>query len=260
MSEILEKMSAMGKATTIEIAAVMGIEPVDMLPMLRELEESGAIEQVNGFWSVFKVRHTTRPPETEMMQTLSAAGCFDQIKELLLEHGPMTTADIAKKLKRNSRALNPIMHTLSLHGKIKKHGAGKAPAWQLPDQGAAAPAVPAPVPASTPAAVPAPTADLAATSSVEHQHPSTTTEQPPEVTTVTVAHVEKPVQELIAELPEPVSTQQEESRPDDLIIPSLRRINRDIQSTRRKLAQLEKVRDVVRAVNQHKKLLQELAK
>lgn len=47
-------------------------------------------------------------------------------------------------------------------------------------------------------------------------------------------------------------------RPDDLIIPTARGISREIRRTQHKLAQLEKLRDAVRQISRHKKLVQEL--
>jgi DNA-binding Lrp family transcriptional regulator len=47
-------------------------------------------------------------------------------------------------------------------------------------------------------------------------------------------------------------------RPDDLIIPTARGISREIRRTQHKLVQLKKMRDAVRQISRHKKLVQEL--
>lgn len=49
------------------------------------------------------------------------------------------------------------------------------------------------------------------------------------------------------------------SRPDDLLIPTVRGISNEIRRTKAKLANLEKLREAVRSIRKHGALMQELA-
>ncbi|MCS2154737.1 DUF1627 domain-containing protein [Scandinavium goeteborgense] len=48
------------------------------------------------------------------------------------------------------------------------------------------------------------------------------------------------------------------ARPDDLIIPTVRGVNREIRRAKAKVVQLERLRDAVREISKHKRLIQEV--
>lgn len=253
MSEtITEALSAMGRATILEISARMKIEPADLRKMLQEYEDSGSVECVNGYWSLVEAtpapaRHVLAADKVPFGQpSISADAAFETIQKLLTENGQMGTADIAAKMDRHTRALNPIMHTLSVRGKVVRHGTGKDAVWSLPEKAVLD----------------------------EHQHKaddvndianvgtgfnaddiqttSPATEQPPEVTLIPKPRV-VPINFHIPQPPEGT-----ESSPDDLIIPSMSVIDEAITIARVRLAALEKVKEVVLELSLHKSVLREL--
>lgn len=63
---------------------------------------------------------------------------------------------------------------------------------------------------------------------------------------------EKTTADLVEEIPAFVS------RPDDLIIPTVRGVNRELRRARAKVVQLEKRRDAVRELGKHKRLIREV--
>ena len=72
----------------------------------------------------------------------------------------------------------------------------------------------------------------------------------PEISTAPVP--EKSVTEIVEEIPAFVS------RPDDLLIPTVRGISSEIRRTKAKLANLEILREAVRSIRKHGALMQEL--
>lgn len=48
------------------------------------------------------------------------------------------------------------------------------------------------------------------------------------------------------------------SRPDDLIVPTVKGVNRELRRARSKVAQLERLRDAVREIGKHKRLIREV--
>ena len=74
----------------------------------------------------------------------------------------------------------------------------------------------------------------------------------PEISTPPVP--EKSVTEIVEEIPSFVS------RPDDLLIPTVRGISNEIRRTKAKLSNLEKLREAVRSIRKHGALVQELAR
>lgn len=225
MESITEKLKAMGKATYREIAAAMQIEPSHMLELLREQQDQGLVEFVDGGWVVAdtgkltkapgvdygwnreKVEDHPRPPLQE----------FQDIEQLLTAKGTMFTAEIARAFKRSSSSMLTTLRALERAGKVAKIGGGKNVGWTL--------------------MVPC-----------EEEQPETPVKAEPVQASVTTEMVIESI---------PAFT---ESRPDDLIIPTVRGISRQIRRTRHKLAQLEKLREAIREISKHKTILRELAK
>ncbi|WP_312059474.1 hypothetical protein [Pantoea septica] len=50
MKNITDVLNKVGKASTREIAAILDIEVRDMLALLREQEQVGLVERINGHW------------------------------------------------------------------------------------------------------------------------------------------------------------------------------------------------------------------
>lgn len=52
METVIDALKAMGKATYLDVAARLDIEPVEALKMLREQKEEGLCDFFDGSWSV----------------------------------------------------------------------------------------------------------------------------------------------------------------------------------------------------------------
>ncbi|RDT63132.1 hypothetical protein DXF97_36075, partial [Klebsiella pneumoniae] len=52
MESVIDALKAMGKATYLDVAACLDIEPVEALKMLREQKEEGLCDFYDGSWSV----------------------------------------------------------------------------------------------------------------------------------------------------------------------------------------------------------------
>lgn len=67
METVTDALKATGKATAREIATRLGIEVRDALEMLREQQEAGVVEFLNGYWSLSGV--TTKTTEYQTLET-----------------------------------------------------------------------------------------------------------------------------------------------------------------------------------------------
>ncbi|ENL4830074.1 hypothetical protein AB5G42_004950 [Salmonella enterica subsp. enterica serovar Teko] len=74
METVTEALKAMGKATAREIAARLGIEVRDALEMLREQQEAGAVEFLNGryYYLLEDEMEDEMLPETQETSPVSA--------------------------------------------------------------------------------------------------------------------------------------------------------------------------------------------
>ncbi|ELT0526137.1 DUF1627 domain-containing protein [Citrobacter freundii] len=218
METVLDVLKAMEKATAREIAASMNIEPAAVIGMLREHEERNEVVQVNGYWKVATEEFKSQPKVISSVSKVPASVSVSDVIALLAEHGPQTSFELATLAGIESKRVAPMLTHHMTKGRIIREKVGSKFVYSLP---AAAP--------------------VKNKSSVPLQ-PETSTPPGPE----------KSVTEIVEEIPAFVS------RPDDLLIPTVRGISNEIRRTKAKLANLEKLREAVRSIRKHGALMQEL--
>ncbi|HIB3268489.1 TPA: DUF1627 domain-containing protein [Citrobacter youngae] len=219
METILDVLKAMEKATAREIAARMKIEPAAVIGMLREHEERNEVVQANGYWKVATGEIKSQPTAASSVSKAPVSVSVSDVIALLAEHGPQTSLELATLAGIESKRMAPMLTHHMKKGRIIREKVGSKFVYSLP--GAA--------PVKNKSSAP----------------------QEPEASTPAVP--EKSVSEIVEEIPAFVS------RPDDLLIPTVRGISSEIRRTKAKLANLEKLREAVRSIRKHGALMQELA-
>lgn len=219
METILDVLKAMEKATAREIAARMKIEPAAVIGMLREHEERNEVIQANGYWKVATGEVTSRPEVISSVSKTPASVSVSDVIALLAEHGPQTSLELATLAGIESKRVAPMLTHHMTKGRITREKVGSKFVYSV-----------------------------LATASVKNKSSS-----PRGPETSTPPGPEKSVTEIVGEIPAFVS------RPDDLLIPTVRGISNEIRRTKAKLAKLEKLREAVRSIRKHGALMQELA-
>ncbi len=219
METILDVLKAMEKATAREIAARMKIEPAAVIGMLREHEERNEAVQANGYWKVATGEVKSQPKAISSFSKAPVSVSVSDVIALLAEHGPQTSLELATLAGIESKRVAPMLTHHMTKGRIIREKVGSKFVYSVP-----------------------------ATASVKNKSSA-----PREPETSTPLVPEKSVTEIVEEIPAFVS------RPDDLLIPTVRGISSEIRRTKAKLANLEKLREAVRSIRKHGALMQELA-
>ena len=220
METILDVLKAMGKATAREIAARMKIEPAAVIGMLREHEERNEVAQANGYWKVATGEVKSQPKVISSVSKAPASVSVSDVIALLAEHGPQTSLELATLAGIESKRVAPMLTHHMTKGRIIREKVGSKFVYSVP-----------------------------ATASVKNK---SSARQEQEASAPLVP--EKSVTEIVEEIPTFVS------RPDDLLIPTVRGISNEIRRTKAKLANLEKLREAVRSIRKHGTLVQRLAR
>lgn len=244
METVIDVLKAMGKATYREVATRMGIEPVEALNMLREQREQGLCDFYDGGWKVAGVHGNKPDLLAESAKTVLRAKNLNNIPQktlrsevpepvkpetivaLLAGNGNMDTVELASAVERDPRGLASNLCQMAKRGYIQKIGQGKGVKWGLPDDKAA--------PAAQGSAV---LPDIEIT---------------PKAAVPVVAEpgrVQIEVEEFLDSIPVLKKNTQ------SVRVPTLREISNEIRKTKSCLNSLEKLRDAVREVNRHRRVL-----
>ncbi|EAZ4510967.1 DUF1627 domain-containing protein [Salmonella enterica] len=121
METVTDALKAMGKATAREIAARLGIEVRDALEMLREQQEAGAVEFLNGYWSLSGVTTKTtecqeqepEPPEETVVKIGET-----QLLEAIKKQGPQTADELATMFGITSRKVTSTLAMATGKGRL----------------------------------------------------------------------------------------------------------------------------------------------
>ncbi|EHA2159655.1 DUF1627 domain-containing protein [Salmonella enterica] len=117
METVTDALKAMGKATAREIAARLGIEVRDALEMLREQQEAGAVEFLNGYWSLSGVTTKTTERREQEEETVVKIG-ETQMLEAIKKQGPQTADELATMFGITSRKVTSTLAMATGKGQL----------------------------------------------------------------------------------------------------------------------------------------------
>lgn len=127
MESVIDALKAMGKATYLDVAARLDIEPVEALKMLREQKEEGLCDFFDGSWSV----GTAKEHKPKRIRPKQPSPLMERVLSAMQGQGAMTANQVAEKLGKGSRALNASLGAMCKDGLLLRHVDGKNITWSL---------------------------------------------------------------------------------------------------------------------------------
>lgn len=243
METVFDALKAMGKATSIELAARLDISREEVLNELWELKKAGFVDKSAYTWRVADNNvQQEQPAQAELPEETSTA-TVAKISECDLtatieQHGPQTADELATLFGTTSRKVASTLAMAISKGRlIRANQDGKfrycMPGDNLPAEPKAASVAETDGKAfPQPAGVALPVQEEAATQE--------------EIKADTVADI---VQSL------PSFT---ETRADDLILPSLHLANRELRRAKNHVQKWERVCAALRELNKHRDILRDI--
>lgn len=135
MESVIDALKAMGKATYLDVAARLDIEPVEALKMLREQKEEGLCDFFDGSWSV----GTTKEHQPKRIRPKQPSPLVERVLAAMQGQGAMSANQVAEKLGKGSRALNASLGAMCKDGLVLRHVDGKNITWSLASEPAIQP-------------------------------------------------------------------------------------------------------------------------
>ncbi|MGV1177101.1 DUF1627 domain-containing protein [Enterobacter roggenkampii] len=127
MESVIDALKAMGKATYLDVAARLDIEPVEALKMLREQKEEGLCDFFDGSWSV----GTAKEHKPKRIRPKQPSALVERIMSAMQGQGALSANQVAEKLGKGSRALNASLGAMCKDGLVLRHVDGKNITWSL---------------------------------------------------------------------------------------------------------------------------------
>ncbi|EDA0235358.1 DUF1627 domain-containing protein [Salmonella enterica] len=119
METVTDVLKATGEATARKIAARLGIEVRDALEMLREQQEAGAVEFLNGYWSLSGVTTKTTEYQTLETETPTVVKIGEtQMLEAIKKQGPQTADELATMFGITSRKVTSTLAMATGKGRL----------------------------------------------------------------------------------------------------------------------------------------------
>lgn len=127
METVIDALKAMGKATYLDVASRLGIEPVEALKMLREQKEEGLCDFFDGSWSV----GTAKEHKPKRIRPKQPSPLVERVLAAMQGQGAMSANQVAEKLGKGSRALNASLGAMCKDGLVLRHVDGINITWSL---------------------------------------------------------------------------------------------------------------------------------
>ncbi|MFL4290737.1 DUF1627 domain-containing protein [Enterobacter asburiae] len=127
MESVIDALKAMGKATYLDVAARLDIEPVEALKMLREQKEEGLCDFFDGSWSV----GTAKEHKPKRIRPKQPSPLVERILSAMQGQVALSANQVAEKLGKGSRALNASLGAMCKDGLVLRHVDGKNITWSL---------------------------------------------------------------------------------------------------------------------------------
>lgn len=127
MESVIDALKAMDKATYLDVAARLDIEPVEALKMLRALKEEGLCDFYDGSWSV----GTAEEQKPKRIRPKQPSPLVERVLAAMHGQGAMSANQVAEKLGKGSRALNASLGAMCKDGLVLRHVDGKNITWSL---------------------------------------------------------------------------------------------------------------------------------
>ncbi len=126
METIIDALKAMGKASSIEIAARLGLDRQEVIDQLWELKRAGEVVQVGQQWAA--VGAVSGNEKTEVATGMKA----DDLINIIAKKGPMTAEELAATAGVTTRRVASSLAMATSRGKIERKPVGGKFRYMLP--------------------------------------------------------------------------------------------------------------------------------
>ncbi|ELB8008952.1 DUF1627 domain-containing protein [Salmonella enterica] len=242
METVTDALKAMGKATAREIAARLGIEVRDALEMLREQQEAGAVEFLNGYWSLSGVTTKTTERREQEEETVVKIG-ETQLLEAIKKQGPQTADELATIFGITSRKVTSTLAMATGKGRLIREYQNGRYYYSLPGS------VSAPAPEQV--VVSAPDTDstghaATATGETGSEHKTVSADLSDVASCADTRNIASTVSDIGQADAPPAAPS-----PDVMALPSPRVVAKNLRRHKAQLARLQKARGAAQAVRRY---------
>ncbi|WP_097469420.1 DUF1627 domain-containing protein [Escherichia coli] len=242
METVFDALKAMGKATSVELAARLDISREEVLNELWELKKAGFVDKSVYTWRVAdnnvqqeQPEQAELPEETTTATVAKISEC--DLTEAIEQHGPQTADELALMFGITSRRANSSLAMAISKGRLIRVNQGGKFRYCIP--GADLPAEPeaASVAETDGKAFPQPTGVALPVREAETQE---------EIKTESMA---------VTVQSQPLFTRK---HPDGLILPSLHVANRELRRAKGQVQKWERVCAALRELNKHRDIVRQI--
>ncbi|EIM8713293.1 DUF1627 domain-containing protein [Salmonella enterica] len=244
METVTDVLKATGEATAREIAARLGIEVRDALEMLREQQEAGAVEFLNGYWSLSGVTTKTTEYQTLETETPTVVKIGEtQMLEAIKKQGPQTADELATMFGITSRKVTSTLAMATGKGRLIREYQNGRYYYSLPGS------VSAPAPEQV--VVSAPDTDstdhaATATSETGSEHKTVCADLSDVASCADTRNIASTVSDIGQADAPPAAPS-----PDVMALPSPRVVAKNLRRHKAQLARLQKARGAAQAVRRY---------
>ncbi|EGE6394055.1 DUF1627 domain-containing protein [Escherichia coli] len=236
METVFDALKAMGKATSIELAARLDISREEVLNELWELKKAGFVDKSAYTWRVADNNVQQEQPAPEETTTATEAKISEcDLTATIEQRGPQTADELATLFGTTSRKVASTLAMAISKGRLIRVNQGGKFRYCIPGDN---------LPAEPKAA------SVAETDGKAFPHP---------------AGVALPVQEAATQ--EDIKTetvadivQSLEKRVDNLVLPSLRQANRELRRAKSDIRKWERVCAALRELNKYRDIVAQLCR
>lgn len=152
METIIDALKAMGKASSIEIAARLNMERQEVISQLWELKRAEVVQQDGQGW---KLVGEFTPERDEKTETKAVSMKADDLIKIITEKGPITLEELAAVAGVTTRRVSSTLAMPTSRGKVVRQKLGEKFHYMLPDSDQQPEATPSAPASKTPEPAPA---------------------------------------------------------------------------------------------------------
>ncbi|HAJ7522471.1 TPA: DUF1627 domain-containing protein [Escherichia coli] len=234
METVFDALKAMGKATSVELAARLDISREEVLNELWELKKAGFVDKSAYTWRVAdnNVQQEQPAPEETTTATVTKISGSD-LTATIEQRGPQTADELATLFGTTSRKVASTLAMAISKGRLIRVNQGGKFRYCIPGDNLPAEPKAASVAETDGKAFPQPAGVALPVQEAATQE---------DIKTETVADIVQPL----------------EKRVDNLVLPSLRQANRELRRAKSDIRKWERVCAALRELNKYRDILRQI--
>ncbi|HBE5561792.1 TPA: DUF1627 domain-containing protein [Escherichia coli] len=241
METVFDALKAMGKATSVELAARLDISREEVLNELWELKRNGVVDKTGHTWFLAGEGESgvteEQPVQSEAPDVLTGVGeqkvTADMMIEFIGQEGAKTCEELASKFGVSTRKVASTLAVVTATGRLARVNQNGKFRYCMPGGN---------LPAEPKAALVAETDGKAFPQPASVALPVQEAATQEDIKTETVADIVQPL----------------EKRVDNLVLPSLRQANRELRRAKSDIRKWERVCVALRELNKYRDIVAQL--